>query len=338
MTGSLPSAVFEEHRRVLLGLAYRLLGSVWDAEDVVQDAYLRWMGADRTDVREPRGFLMTIVTRLALDHLRSARVTRTAYVGPWLPEPVATDALGPLDTAELRDTVSFATVHLMERLSPPERAVFVLRAAFELPYDEIAETVGLSAAACRQTYHRAHAHLSGGHHRFPATSEEHARLLEGFLHAARDGDLNSLSAMFAEDVTSWTDGGGLVRQARRPDPRSAKGRRVLGRAVPSLRDRPHHRGRRQRARRCPDDDRQAGATPGPGRAGRTDPSDLLRAEPGQARRARRTHNTPLSCGTAAQGRDGRVDLSPGSRAGPASATGGAASTSSSTRSAGSARG
>ncbi|MDT0350096.1 RNA polymerase sigma factor SigJ [Pseudonocardia charpentierae] len=216
MTGSLPSAVFEEHRRVLLGLAYRLLGSVWDAEDVVQDAYLRWMGADRTDVRDPRGFLMTIVTRLALDHLRSARVTRTAYVGPWLPEPVATDALGPLDTAELRDTVSFATVHLMERLSPPERAVFVLRAAFELPYDEIAETVGLSAAACRQTFHRAHAHLSGGHHRFPATSEEHARLLEGFLHAARDGDLNSLSAMFAEDVTSWTDGGGLVRQARRP--------------------------------------------------------------------------------------------------------------------------
>jgi RNA polymerase sigma-70 factor (ECF subfamily) len=216
MTGPLPSAVFEEHRRVLLGLAYRLLGSVWDAEDVVQDAYLRWMGADRTDVREPRGFLMTIVTRLALDHLRSARVTRTAYVGPWLPEPVATDALGPLDTAELRDTVSFATVHLMERLSPPERAVFVLRAAFELPYEEIAETVGLSAAACRQTYHRAHAHLAGGHHRFPATSEEHARLLEGFLHAARDGDRHSLSAMFAEDVTSWTDGGGLVRQARRP--------------------------------------------------------------------------------------------------------------------------
>jgi len=216
MTGSPPSAVFEEHRRVLLGLAYRLLGSVWDAEDVVQDAYLRWMGADRTDVREPRGFLMTIVTRLALDHLRSARVTRTAYVGPWLPEPVATDALGPLDTAELRDTVSFATVHLMERLSPPERAVFVLRAAFELPYDEIAETVGMSAAACRQTFHRAHAHLAGGHHRFPATSEEHARLLEGFLRAARDGDLDSLSAMFAEDVTSWTDGGGLVRQARRP--------------------------------------------------------------------------------------------------------------------------
>ena len=338
MTGSLPSAVFEEHRRVLLGLAYRLLGSVWDAEDVVQDAYLRWMGADRTDVREPRGFLMTIVTRLALDHLRSARVTRTAYVGPWLPEPVATDALGPLDTVELRDTVSFATVHLMERLSPPERAVFVLREAFELPYEEIAETVGLSAAACRQTYHRAHAHLSGGHHRFPATSEEHARLLEGFLHAARDGDLHSLSRDVRRGRHELDRRGRTRAPGPSPHPRSAKGRRVLGRAVPSLRDRPHHRGRRQRARRCPDDDRQAGATSGPGRAGRTDPSDLLRAEPGQARRARRTHNTPLSCGTAAQGRDGRVDLSPGSRSGPASGSGGAASTSSWTRSAGSARG
>jgi RNA polymerase sigma-70 factor (ECF subfamily) len=211
-----PSAIFESHRRVLLGLAYRLLGSVWDAEDVVQDAYLRWMGAHHADVREPRGFLMTIVTRLALDQLRSARVTRAAYVGPWLPEPVATGALDPLDTAELRDTVSFATVHLMERLSPPERAVFVLREAFELPYDQIAATIGSSTAACRQMFHRARAHLAGEHDRFPATSEEHARLLAGFLQAARDGDLTVLSRMFAEDVTSWTDGGGVVRQARRP--------------------------------------------------------------------------------------------------------------------------
>jgi RNA polymerase sigma-70 factor (ECF subfamily) len=208
--------VFEEHRRALVGLAYRLLGSVWDAEDVVQDAYLRWMAADRADVREPRGFLMTTVTRLALDHLRSARVTRTSYVGPWLPEPVATDVLGPLDTAELRDTVSFATVHLMERLSPAERAVFVLRAAFELPYDDIAETVGMSVAACRQTFHRAHAHLATGRDRFPATGEAHARLLAAFLQAAQDGDLTTLSRMFTDDVTSWTDGGGVVRQARRP--------------------------------------------------------------------------------------------------------------------------
>jgi len=208
--------VFEQHRRVLIGLAYRLLGSVWDAEDVVQDACLRWMSADRADVREPRGFLMTMVTRLALDHLRSARVTRTAYVGPWLPEPVATETLDPLDTAELRDTVSFATVHLMERLSPPERAVFVLRVAFELPYDDIAETVGLSAAACRQIFHRAHVHLATDRGRFAASNEAHMRLLTAFLQAAQDGDLTRLSRMFTEDVTSWTDGGGVVRQARRP--------------------------------------------------------------------------------------------------------------------------
>jgi RNA polymerase sigma-70 factor, ECF subfamily len=214
--GTNASAVFEEHRPVLLGLAYRLLGSVWDAEDVVQDAYLRWMAADRADVREPRGYLMTTVTRLALDHLRSARVTRTAYVGPWLPEPVATDVLGPLDTAELRDTVSFATVHLMERLSPPERAVFVLREAFALPYNDIARAVGLTAAACRQLFHRTRGHLAEGHDRFPASREEHTRLLAGFLRAAEDGDLAALTRMLADDVVSWTDGGGLVRQARRP--------------------------------------------------------------------------------------------------------------------------
>jgi RNA polymerase sigma-70 factor (ECF subfamily) len=159
---------------------------------------------------------MTVVTRLALDHLRSARVTRTAYVGPWLPEPVATDALDPLDTAELRDTVSFATVHLMERLSPPERAVFVLREAFALPYDDIAETVGLTAPACRQIFHRAHSHLATDRDRFAASNEAHTRLLTAFLQAAQGGDLTSLTRMFTEDVTSWTDGGGVVRQARRP--------------------------------------------------------------------------------------------------------------------------
>lgn len=104
---------FETHRPLLLGLAYRLLGSMWDAEDVVQEAYLRWSATDRTGIREPRAFLITVVSRLALDQLRSARVAREAYTGPWLPEPVATDALGPLDTVELRDTVAYATVHLM---------------------------------------------------------------------------------------------------------------------------------------------------------------------------------------------------------------------------------
>jgi RNA polymerase sigma-70 factor, ECF subfamily len=207
---------FEEHRSLLLGLAYRLLGSMWDAEDVVQDAYLRWTSADRSGIREPRAFLITVVTHLALDQLRSARVTRTAYVGPWLPEPAATDDLGPMDTAELRDTVAFATLHLMERLSPPERAVFVLREAFDLPYDDITRVTGTSAAACRQTYQRARERLTGSNERFHPSRQDHTRLLTGFLEAAQGGDLSALTDLLADDVTSWTDGGGLVRQALRP--------------------------------------------------------------------------------------------------------------------------
>ncbi|MFD0479415.1 sigma-70 family RNA polymerase sigma factor [Nonomuraea thailandensis] len=153
---------FEEHRPMLLGLAYRLLGSMWDAEDVVQEAWLRWQATDHAGIREPRAFLVTVVSRLALDQLRSARVKREAYTGPWLPEPVETAQAGPLDTAELRDTVSYATLHMMERLSPPERAVFVLREAFELPYDQIAEIVGSSVANARQMHHRASVRLSEG--------------------------------------------------------------------------------------------------------------------------------------------------------------------------------
>jgi RNA polymerase sigma-70 factor, ECF subfamily len=207
---------FEEHRAALLGLAYRLLGSMWDAEDVVQDAYLRWSRVDRDEVRDPRAYLVTVVSRLALDQLRSARVTREAYPGPWLPEPVETDVLGPLESAELRDTVSYATLHLMERLSPPERAVFVLREAFALPYDDIAEIVGASAAACRQMYHRARRRLGEGRERFRPSGEEHARLLRRFLDAARTGDLDALTELLSEDVTVWTDGGGKARAARRP--------------------------------------------------------------------------------------------------------------------------
>jgi len=207
---------FEEHRPALLGLAYRLLGSMWDAEDVVQDAYVRWSRVDRDEVRDPRAYLVTVVSRLALDQLRSARVTREAYPGPWLPEPVQTDALGPLESAELRDTVKYATLHLMERLSPPERAVFVLREAFALPYDDVAEIVGSSSAACRQTYHRARQRLGEGRERFRPSGEEHSRLLGRFLDAARTGDLDALTELFSEDVTVWTDGGGKARAARRP--------------------------------------------------------------------------------------------------------------------------
>lgn len=222
--GRTPDAVFEEHRPVLTGLAYRLLGSMWDAEDVVQEAYLRWTRAGREDVREPRAYLVTIVTRLALDQLRSARVTREAYVGPWLPEPVDTRAPGPFDTAELRDSLSYATLHLMERLTPPERAVFVLREAFAMPYDEIAAITGLSAANCRQLNVRAGRRLaeeSGGREPRPAAAPEHAELLTRFLAAAREGDLDALTDLLTEDVVAWNDGGGRTRAALRP---------ILGRA------------------------------------------------------------------------------------------------------------
>lgn len=207
---------FEAYRPLLIGLAYRLLGSMWDAEDVVQEAWLRWSGADRSDVKEPRAFLLTVVSRLALDQLRSARVKREAYTGPWLPEPVSTAEAGPLDTAELRDTVSLATLHLMERLSPPERAVFVLREAFELPYDRIAEIVDSSVANARQLHHRASVRLGEGRDRFRPSAGEHAELLTRFIEAAGGGDLAALTELLHEDVVAWSDGGGRVRAALRP--------------------------------------------------------------------------------------------------------------------------
>ncbi|GAA4054606.1 RNA polymerase sigma-70 factor [Actinomadura miaoliensis] len=208
--------VFEEHRRILLGLAYRLLGSMWDAEDVVQEAYLRWTNTDREQVREPRSFLVTVVTRLALDQLRSARASRESYTGPWLPEPVDARAFGPLDTAELRDTLSYATLHMMERLSPPERAVFVLREAFDLPYDEIAEILGSPSATCRQWHHRAVGRLAEGRGRFTPATGDHTELLKRFLGAAQNGDVTALAELLAEDAIAYNDGGGKVRAALRP--------------------------------------------------------------------------------------------------------------------------
>jgi RNA polymerase sigma-70 factor (ECF subfamily) len=207
---------FEELRPMLLGLAYRLLGSMWDAEDVVQEAWLRWEGTDRSKVREPRAFLLTVVSRLALDQLRSARVKREAYTGPWLPEPVTTTQAGPLDSAELRDTVSYATLTMMERLSPPERAVFVLREAFELPYDEIAGIVGVSVANARQMHHRASVRLTEGRDRFQPSAQDHTELLAKFMQAAEGGDLSALTELLHEDVVAWNDGGGKVKAALRP--------------------------------------------------------------------------------------------------------------------------
>ncbi|SCL63840.1 RNA polymerase, sigma subunit, ECF family [Micromonospora eburnea] len=207
------------HRPMLLGLAYRLLGSLHDAEDVLQEAYLRWLDVDRESVAEPRRYLARVVTRLALDRLRARQANRETYVGPWLPEPVHTGAaapFGPLDTVELRETLSTALLHLLEQLTPPERAVYVLHTAFALPYAEIGDLLDRSAADCRQLHHRAVARLADGRRRFTAGPAEQRRLLDAFLAAARDGDLARLTELVAADATAWSDGGGRVRAARNP--------------------------------------------------------------------------------------------------------------------------
>jgi RNA polymerase sigma-70 factor (ECF subfamily) len=205
---------FSAQRPALLGLAYRMLGSRADAEDVVQEAWLRWSSA--TGVDNPAAWLRTVVTRLCLDELRSARVRRESYVGPWLPEPVHTadGALGPLDTAELRDSLSLGFLHLLERLSASERAVFVLREAFALPYEEVAEAVGRSVTACRQLHVRARAKLS------PERSVERAPsrrgLLDQLVAAVAATDVAALTALLADDAVLVSDGGGVVSAARRP--------------------------------------------------------------------------------------------------------------------------
>ncbi|UGQ09941.1 RNA polymerase sigma factor SigJ [Yinghuangia sp. ASG 101] len=231
---------FERHRPVLLGLAYRMLGSWWDAEDVVQEAWLRWRRAVAdTPVEEPRGWLVTATTRLALDQLRSARRRRESYVGPWLPEPVPSGrlALDPAESAAQRATVSLAALRLMERLSPPERAVYLLREAFELPYQDIAEAVGVTAAHARQLHRRAAAHLDGDRARFAVDSAEHLALVERFVAAAVTGDRSGLESLLARDVVLWNDGGGRARAARRPILGRDKVARfllgVLGRRAPA---------------------------------------------------------------------------------------------------------
>jgi RNA polymerase sigma-70 factor (ECF subfamily) len=205
-------------RPYLFSIAYRLVGSAAEAEDLVQDAFVRYVAAEPDGVQSARAYLSTIVTRLCLDHLKSARVRREAYVGPWLPEPVLTAGgeLGPLETVEQRELVSLAMLVLLERLSPEERAVFVLHEAFEYPFAELGSLLGKSAPAFRQLFHRARERLAAGRARFSAARDAERDLAEQYLAAARRGDMGSLSAALAEDVTLTGDGGGKVAAARRP--------------------------------------------------------------------------------------------------------------------------
>ncbi len=211
------SEVFTELRPLLFAIAYRMLGSAMDADDLVQDAYLRWQGASDAEVRSPRAYLTTIVTRLAINHLRSARVQRESYIGPWLPEALMTehmpDASGPL---ELSESLSLAFLVLLERLSPVERAVFLLYEVFDFEYAAIARIVDKSEGNCRQLLARAKKHLGGPRPRFEVAPEHAQSMLERFRRAAATGDMDGLLALLAEDITLWSDGGGKVAAALRP--------------------------------------------------------------------------------------------------------------------------
>ncbi|MCG6494376.1 RNA polymerase sigma-70 factor [Kitasatospora sp. A2-31] len=206
---------FTEHRRLLFGTAYRLLGSVADAEDVLQDAWIKWAQTERGVVANPRAYLVRTVTNLSLNRLTSARATRESYVGPWLPEPLLT-APDIAEEAELADTVSTAMLVVLESLTPVERAVFVLREAFGYSHVEIAEILGRSEATVRQTAHRARGHVQARRPRFDADPAQRRDVTDRFLAACTGGDLNAMMELLAPDVTAWSDGGGKVTAARRP--------------------------------------------------------------------------------------------------------------------------
>jgi RNA polymerase sigma-70 factor (ECF subfamily) len=217
-----PAATFEPYRRRLLGLAYRMLGSMADAEDAVQEAYLRWHSANRDSVSDTRAFLMTTTTRICLDMLTSARARREQYVGPWLPEPVAdTEALAPDSRTELAEDLSIALLLTLDRLSPLERAAFLLHDVFDFSFSEVGTALGRSAAACRQLAARARAHVRAARPRGatapPVRSgkidAKHVQLMSAFAAAVQSGDLNALTQLLASDARVVTDGGGKVRAA-----------------------------------------------------------------------------------------------------------------------------
>jgi RNA polymerase sigma-70 factor (ECF subfamily) len=209
--------VFETDRRLLFSIAYRMLGSATDAEDILQDAWLRYHAEDRSAIRSPRAFATTIVTRLCLDRLKSARVSREEYVGPWLPEPVLTSEVeGPETMLERAESVTLAFLVLLEKLSPEERAVFLLKDIFGYDHAEIGEMLGTTPENSRQLLHRAKSRLADAHPRLSGTAESRRAVAERFARAFSSGDAPALQALLAEDVGMWSDGGGKAAAARRP--------------------------------------------------------------------------------------------------------------------------
>ncbi|BDI32951.1 DNA-directed RNA polymerase sigma-70 factor [Capsulimonas corticalis] len=207
-------AAFEQYRGLLFSIAYRMLGSVADAEDMLQETFLRWRLASDPEIRSPRAFLVTIVSRLCINHLQSARVQREKYVGQWLPEPLMTDpASDPLASVMIDESLSMAFLVLLERLTPAERAVFLLREVFEYEYSEIADVLGQSETNCRQILRRARQHVDAERPRFPASAQKQVDLLERFLQAVGGGDLDGLVSVLSHDVVLHTDGGGKAAAA-----------------------------------------------------------------------------------------------------------------------------
>ncbi|MCI4566682.1 RNA polymerase sigma-70 factor [Lysobacter sp. CFH 32150] len=210
-----PVQPFEAVRPRLMGLAYRLLGSRSDAEDVLQEAWLRWHQADRSAIRDVEGWLVTATTRLGIDRLRSVRTERNAYPGPWLPEPLTVDA-SPEDLADVSSQVSLAFLSLLEKLGPEERAAFLLKEIFDYDYAQIAGLLGHAEANCRQMVHRARTRLQAERPRFAVTPDRHRRLLERFMHAVQRGDREAIVDLLDVDARLVSDGGGKVTATLRP--------------------------------------------------------------------------------------------------------------------------
>ena len=210
------TALFNSHRKRLMGVAYRMLGSTADAQDVLQDAWLRWNESDTDSLRSPEAWLVTVVTRLSIDRLRAARLEREHYSGQWLPEPlVEPSPETPEQALEMADDVSTAFLMVLEQLSPEERAAFVLRQVFDADYADVAAALDKSEAACRQLVHRAQQRLQDRRPRFSVSRDAHLRLLREFAQAAASGDLTALRGLLAEDAELVSDGGGKVRSFAR---------------------------------------------------------------------------------------------------------------------------
>ncbi len=216
-TQTIHAEIYEQHRSYLFGLAYRMLGTASDAEDVVQEAFLRWQQSGEEHLASPKAYLTTVVSRLAIDTLKSARAKRETYVGEWLPEPLLTETADDAGAVvALNESLSMAFLTLLERLNPIERAVFLLHDVFGYSFEEIAPIVERTPAACRKAAQRARERIHDDRPRYTPTPEEQERLANQFLAACTTGDVPGLVALLAEDVTIWGDGGGIVTAVSQP--------------------------------------------------------------------------------------------------------------------------